>query len=290
MPPDSTFKVHCSLEAFEKADDPDGHTMRIGGLVTTDDLDKQGEILVQTGLDFGPFLTEGWFNDNHGQKAVDVLGYPTGAHFVQKGAKLPNGRNAPTNGWWAEGYLLNTESGRKTWQLCQALSKSPRQLGFSIEGKVQSRSPANDSIITRATVKNVAVTHCPVNTGTEMHALVKALTAGNSISNPGSAPGEGFPLRTESPGKKLTDAQTSQDDDDEPETQPVQKAESADGFRIVDELDIIDEWGPVLNRQLENLQPPARLSKAESRIIVSQRFPHLTSAEVDDIVSHAANS
>lgn len=328
--PTKTFKVHCALEAFEKADDPDGNTMRIGGVVTTDDLDKQGEKIIQQGLDFSPFLTEGWFNDNHGQKTTDVLGYPTGAKFVRKGDRLPNGRMARTNGWWAEGYLLNTEQGRQTWQLCQALSKSPRQLGFSIEGKVKQRSSVNDAVITRAIVKNVAITHCPVNTGTEMHALAKALTAGSAISNPGSAPGEGFVLRTESAshtnpshgdevediedvveGRKMEHLTPDPGDDANnggwaglnPHTTEMRspakgtppgtmaKADTDAGdFRIVDELDLIEEWAPILNRQLDEMQPPGRLSKAESRIIVAQRFPHLTLAEVDAIVDHAATT
>jgi hypothetical protein len=318
MPADTPFRVHCALEAFEKADDPDGHVMRIGGIVTTDQLDKQGERIMQRGLDFKPFLTEGWFNDNHGQKTVDVLGYPTDAFYVRKGEMLPTGKAADRNGWWAEGYLLNTEQGRKTWQLCQALTKSPRRLGFSIEGKVGKRSKKDASVITSAIVKNVAITHCPVNTGTEMTALVKALQAGSAIANPGSAPGEGFALRPESLDKRLAVEEDDEDeyteaanlaegDGDHPnnggwaglnphrtkvrspgEGQRVAKAEAAEEFKIVDELDLIDEWAPVLNAQLKNLQPPARLSKAESRIIVSARFPDLTSSEIDAIIHHAS--
>ena len=194
----SSFRVHCYLDAFEKADDE--NPMRVGGIVTTDSLDRQDEKIIQSGLDFNPFLTKGWFNDNHGQKATDILGYPSSAHYVQKGDQLPNGRRADANGWWAEGYLLNTEEGRRIWGLTQALAKSPRRLGFSIEGKVQKRDPKNPNVIQRAIVKNVAITHCPVNTDTEMNALVKALTAGSAVAaaDIGTGPGDGGALRTES--------------------------------------------------------------------------------------------
>lgn len=315
------FQVHCALQAFEKANAPEGQEMRIGGIVTTDDLDKQDEEVVQTGLDFSPFLREGWYNDNHGQKTVDVLGYPTDAKYVRKGERLPNGKIADRSGWWTEGYLLHTPEGRKTWQLCQALAKSPRKLGFSIEGKVLKRDAMNKKRITRAVVKNVAITHCPVNVNTEMHALAKALSAGSSVSNPGSAPGVGFALRKEALEGGVADAASPSDFDEDAlwigtlhemehtsdplkaqeiamdhlsedpdyykKLKTITKAEEPSDFRIVDELDLMDEWAPYLSDQLENLEPP-RLSKAEARIIVKQRYPKLSLAEIDSIIEHAA--
>jgi hypothetical protein len=192
------FTIHVPLEAFEKGDDPDGHTMWIGGVVSTESLDQEDEVIIQQGLDFNPFLDKGWFNDNHSKETTGIVGYPSDAQYVQKGQQLPNGKRSRTNGWWAEGYLLNTAKGREIFGLCRALEDTPRQLGFSIEGKVKQRDPRNKKRITKGVVRNIAVTHCPVNTDTEMYALAKALTAGASISNPGTSPGEGFPLRGES--------------------------------------------------------------------------------------------
>ena len=192
------FKIHVPLEAFEKGDDPDGNTMRIGGIVSTDSLDKEQEEIVQEGLDFNPFLNEGWFNDNHSKETTGVVGYPTSAVYVQKGQKLPTGKRARTNGWWADGYLLNTPKGRELFGLARSLESTPRRLGFSIEGKVGQRDPRNSKRILKGTVRNVAVTHCPINTDTELFAFAKALTAGSAVSNPGASPGEGFPLRAES--------------------------------------------------------------------------------------------
>lgn len=280
----ASFRVYAPLEAFEKADDT--HSLRIGGIVSTDLLDRQGEIIVQEGLDFSEFLASGWFNDNHGQKTSDVLGYPTDAFFVKKGDLLPNGKRAAANGWWAEGYLVGDE-GRRIWNLCNSLAKSPRRLGFSIEGSVEERDRNNRALIRAAKVRNVAITHCPVNTGTEMVALAKALTAGSAIANPGAAPGEGFALRRESvegaPAAQQDPVDPEMDDDDEDE---VAKAVDAH-FAVVDEIDIAREWAPILQRQLENLEPPAQLTKAEARIIVAARLPHLSSRQVNDIVEKA---
>ena len=297
--PAGAFRIHVPLEAFEKSGDD--HPMRIGGVVSTDALDKQGERLVQTGLDFAPFLAEGWFNDNHGQRTQDVLGYPTAAQFVRKGDRLPNGRSAASNGWWAEGYLLNTEEGRKVWGLCQAMAKSPRRLGFSIEGRVQARHPKDPTIVTRAMVKNVAVTHCPINTGTELNALVKALTAGGSVTNPGATPGEGFALRAES-----LDTKGDRDGEDDLElenltagpgddannggvagTNPhISKADEPPPLDV-ELIDTVREWAPAVGRSLLSAAP-SKLTKSEARIIVRANHPKLSAAQVDALVARAA--
>ena len=290
------FRVHCALEAFEKAGDD--NPMRVGGVVSTDQLDKQGERIVQTGLDFSPFLAEGWFNDNHGQRTQDVVGYPTDAKYVKKGEHLPNGKTAEANGWWAEGYLLNTDEGRKLWGLASALSKSPRRLGFSIEGRVSKRHDRDQNTITRAIVKNVAVTHCPVNPGTELVTLAKALMAGDAIANPGVAPGEGFALRAESlegappPTKKPRKFKEAEEEELEDNPEALGKAETSsppDLDVVVDESAIVEDWAPYISRSVQASQPPpTRLTKAEARIIVRSAKPHLSDAQVDAIVNRAS--
>ena len=139
--------------------------------------------MLQDGLDFNEFLKAGWFNDNHGKAMVDVVGYPEGVKFFKKGEALPNGVRAPANGHWAEGYLLeNVLKAETIWQLGSALQKSgDRRLGFSIEGKIERRSGPDYKTIAKAKVRNVAVTHCPVNTDTQLDILAKSLVAaGNS--------------------------------------------------------------------------------------------------------------
>ena len=302
---DVPFKIHAELEAFEKADDPDGHTMRIGGICTTDKLDKQEERVLQDGLDFSPFLAEGWYNDNHGQRTIDVVGYPTDAKYVNKGDPLPTGRRADRSGWWTEGYLVNTEEGRRLFGLAQSLSKSPRKLGFSIEGKVIERHKRNRNVVTRAMVRNVAVTHCPVNTDTEMHVLAKALTAGAAIDSAdlNQGPGDGGALRTESlegsPSDQGGKRKRKKDDDEELATELLEAGEDggteddvskADDVPEVDFLDVAGEWGPAVQKQIAQEPPPGRLTKAEAAIVVRDRFPHLSDAQVDRIIRHAGGS
>ena len=76
MDTDTPFRFDMEVEVFEKAGPDQARERRIGGLVSTDHMDRQGEILLAEGLDFAPFIKGGWFNDNH-DKATDALvGYP----------------------------------------------------------------------------------------------------------------------------------------------------------------------------------------------------------------------
>ena len=137
-------------------------TRPIGGWCSTENIDRQDEVVVAKGLDFSEFTAFGYFNDNHKQDTSAVLGYP-------RVARLEKGR------WWTEGNLLvGYPPADKVWELAKSLKKSraPRSLGFSIEGKVLERSSSNR--IVRAKVRNVAITNAPVNTDCMWNILSKA--------------------------------------------------------------------------------------------------------------------
>ncbi len=137
-------------------------TRPIGGWCSTENLDRQDEVVVAKGLDFSEFVAYGYFNDNHKQETAAVLGYP-------RLARLEKSR------WWTEGNLLvGYPPSDKVWELAKAMKKSgaPRSLGFSIEGKVLERDGGNR--IVRAKVRNVAITNAPVNTDCTWGILSKA--------------------------------------------------------------------------------------------------------------------
>ena len=170
---------------------PNGEDRRIGGICTTDQMDRQMETILMEGMDFNPFIKGGWFNDNHDPSTDGVVGYPKVAEM----RTLPDGHK----GWYVEGYMLKgSKKADALWDLAQALQKTDRKLGFSVEGRILERDPDDPRHIRKAIVTEVAITKCPVNTGTELAVLAKSLSAGHGISNPGASPGEGFALRTES--------------------------------------------------------------------------------------------
>jgi len=180
---DTKFAFDIECEVFEKAA-PDGGAARyIGGFVSTDHMDRQGETLIQKGLDFTPFLTRGWFNDNHDSTTDALVGYPTAAEL----RKTEDGRE----GWYVEGELLKgdgTTRADRLWTLATSLQKTgKRKLGFSVEGKILDRDPKNPKLVRKAEVHEVAITRCPVNTRTSLDVLAKSLAAGT----PGASEGAG---------------------------------------------------------------------------------------------------
>lgn len=144
-------------------------TRPIGGWCSTEGLDRQDEVVVAKGLDFSEFVSFGYFNDNHRQDTASVLGYP-------RVARLEKSR------WWTEGNLLvGYPPADRVWELAKALAKSraPRNLGFSIEGKVMERD--NGNRIVRAKVRNVAITNAPVNTDCTWSILSKAFSSSTKV-------------------------------------------------------------------------------------------------------------
>lgn len=165
------FRFEINADVWMKSDGSD-QDRRIGGICTTDDLDRQSEVVLQDGLDFDPFLKAGWFNDNHEQGMDAILGYPTAAEMREMRMR---------KGWYVEGYLLKGAArADAVWMLANALQKTDRRLGFSVEGSVLDRDPSIATVVRKAVVRNVAITHCPVNTATTLNVLVKSLAAGAS--------------------------------------------------------------------------------------------------------------
>jgi hypothetical protein len=223
------FQFYAPLTFFEKGDAPAGQKRRIAGIISTELRDKQGEVLVQKGLDFGPFLKTGWFNDNHSKRTTDVLGYPQDVKQFRKGAALPDGSTAPANLTWAEGYLLETPEADKVWSLAQALQKAggDRRLGYSVEGGIVERAGADQKTVVKAVVRNVAITNCPVGEHTRLEALAKSLEAAQEdvdraekglsmgAPTPGVNPSAAGPTTGEGAGKVLTPAHLESEEDEE---------------------------------------------------------------------------
>ncbi len=181
-------------EAFVKSGGDPDKERRIAGFVTTDKLDQQGEKLVQEGLDFTHFLKKGFFNDNHSRDTAGIVGEPDQVTLVRAGERLPNGRVADKTGHYVEGNLYKgTKRADEIWELANALTKSKRKLGFSVEGTVTKRTVKHGvPHVAAAIVRNVAITNCPVNDDTSLEVLAKSLSMG-APSPGGPAYGVGVP-------------------------------------------------------------------------------------------------
>jgi len=123
---------------------------KIGGYASTEALDRQGESVLQKGLDFSEFVQHGYYNDNHQQHTAAVVGVPETAEFHK------------SKGWHTSGYLLkDVKRAQEIFTLAKSLTGTQRKLGFSIEGKILERL---GSKIVKALIRNVAITNSPVNT------------------------------------------------------------------------------------------------------------------------------
>jgi hypothetical protein len=124
----------------------------IKGMASTDNVDTDNEVVVQNGLDISYFKSQGWFNWMHNNSPSHIIGCPTEASVNSKGL-------------FVKGMLFKTEMANHVWNLICELHDvgNPRNMGFSIEGKVTRRSEMNKSKILEARITNVAITHIPVN-------------------------------------------------------------------------------------------------------------------------------
>lgn len=252
------FDFDIPVSVFEKADAGEGKQRRIGGLISVENRDRQKELILQRGLDLSPFSVGGWFNDNHDKKTGGIVGYPETVQQFQKGQMLPNGKLATSAGTWTEGYLLNTPRATEIWDLGKALQNTGRSLGFSVEGSVQRRTGADNRTIAKATVRNVAITGCPVNDSAKMEILAKsleiveaaepseiekALTVGTQA--PGAAPagkktgeGAGQVLGKESLEHDKTDTDVDQEEKDKKYKKSLTDAEAI--ARVQDRIPTAD--------------------------------------------------
>lgn len=137
---------------------------RIGGYASTASEDRQGDEILQRGLDISDFVNYGWFNFDH--QSDIILGYPD-----------KDKCEVNKKGFYVEGTLLKgIKQSQNIWDTAVALQKSNsgRRLGFSVEGKVVKRNSQNQ--IVKAKIYNVAITPNPVNTDCTWDAIVKSFT------------------------------------------------------------------------------------------------------------------
>ena len=161
---DFNFFMPVDIVKSKAEDSNSNEEMRIAGYASTADKDRQGETLMQKGLDFSDFVDYGYFNWDHDN--TKILGYPDKAKTKMD-----------SHGLYVEGILLNTPLAKSIWETAVALKKSnaPRKLGFSVEGKTLQRD--SEGKILKAKIYNVAITNVPVNVNATFDALCKSFSS-----------------------------------------------------------------------------------------------------------------
>jgi len=254
------FRFETDCEVFSKSDGSD-HERRIGGICTTDDLDRQAEVILQDGLDFAPFLKSGWFNDNHDPSTDALVGYPTTAQYRQLGLR---------KGWYVEGYLLKgSPRADAIWMLANALQKTDRRLGFSVEGAVAARDAANPLTIRKAVVREVAITRCPVNASTALHVLAKSLSAGAAVPVPTT------PVTGDGAGRVI--ARRSVEADAQGSVDPLKKKRRKKNGAPLSEME---------SRLVEKAERGEPISRGEASALLRVLAPGLSQKQADAITDY----
>lgn len=159
----------------EDTEDTEITKAMIGGICSTSDMDFEGETIEQDGLDWSYFLNHGWFNHEHQQGTANVLGHPTKIEPIDD------------NKTRVEGVLyLDKKLGRDIYETARAMQKAggDRSLGFSVEGQVTMRDPAQPKRVLKAKVLNVAITSAPVNPHTNLELIARSMGATAGYQTP----------------------------------------------------------------------------------------------------------
>lgn len=184
------FEAWIPLQMQKGMDGVDGAPMRVEGIISSEGLDADGEMVLQDGLILDYFMQKGWINDNHDQSSGAGLGYPIAAERIV----LPDGKQATK----IVAEFVPTQRARDTFELIKA-SQGVRDFGFSVEGGIIERNgiDGKGKIIRQAIVRDVSLTRHPKNPDCTITNLVKSLQTGevpafwkSLTAGDGNAPGD----------------------------------------------------------------------------------------------------
>ena len=147
-----TFKIIIPAQ-LEKAKNGE---WKVHGLASTDNIDKQGESIIQKGIDMSP-VDEGrgllnWDHDNSPENIIGVL----------------DGYKQTDNGLYVNGRLFQNHTRAKAVReiMCSLSKGDNGRMGMSVEGKILERDPKDRNVIKKCQIKAVALTMNPVNSDT----------------------------------------------------------------------------------------------------------------------------
>ena len=142
----------------------------VRGLASAEVADRQGETIIQKGIDLSPIdQKRGFLNWDHDNSPESTVGLLTGY-------KRDNGKT------YIEGELFQKhDRARAVHSIMESLEEHGSQaMGLSVEGKIVERDPINPKIIRKCLVKNVALTLNPIFSDSNV-SLVKSFNAAESI-------------------------------------------------------------------------------------------------------------
>lgn len=166
------------FEPLEKGDQPDSELLgRVRGIVSSETVDEDGELIVQDGIDWEYFKSHGFLTAEHPLGVLNPVGYPVSIW------KSQTEEGHPATGIDADLYL-ETKLGKAIWDNSKIFKKAGgnRRYGYSIEGEATERDSQQPHKITKSRVISVAITPAPKNTKSWFDPVIASMAANLGIS------------------------------------------------------------------------------------------------------------
>jgi len=161
--PDCDFKFAVGM-ALEKSEGGDERRF-FHGLASCESRDLQGEEVLQRGMDFSPFLDNGYINWDHKDGPENLIGEPIEAlvcPIESHPALRRSVRDGVTGlGFYVKGWLYEDEPRAQSVWRHMNRPGSGRRLAMSVQGRTLERDRHR---ITKSEIRHVAVTHQPIQT------------------------------------------------------------------------------------------------------------------------------
>tara|TARA_Y100000592_G_scaffold100264_1_gene179449 strand:- start:8676 stop:9665 length:990 start_codon:yes stop_codon:yes gene_type:complete len=274
----STWTPLSLVKGLEE-DDEFLNRAKIGGIISTESVDQQGDVLLQDGLDFSYLMSKGYFNYEHKNGVEFILGSPTRIERT-----MLKGKPATK----IEGFLmLDRPLAKEIFNTVQAMEKSQigRNVGFSVEGQVLARDKMNPKVVTKARILNVAITGHPVNPDTKLEVLARSLMMKDSKmyedQNKGmvghqspSTPDSTAPLSPVTPSS--TEEQLSiQDIDKDMKALNYDRMKEEMGKMMKEEMEKMYDY---MKRGDESMENPM-ISNKQLSVMMKRVFPQLSESQ-----------
>ena len=184
---------------LEKSSDANDDRWLVQGVASCEATDADGEEIIQKGMDCAPLMRSGYINWDHRDKdgPAYLIGYPLEFRLVKaRDYAQQLGKSIEGPALWVKGELYkNKPVARAAWEHMEAARGTPRQLGWSVQGRVVERDQARKSRIVKSAVHHLAITHQPIQAMTFAE-IAKSFSALSTQS--------GAPLLKENLNGKMT--------------------------------------------------------------------------------------
>lgn len=150
---------------LEKSADATEERWLVQGIASCEATDADGEEIIQKGMDCAPLMQSGYINWDHRDKdgPAYLIGYPIEFRFVRARDYAGQlGKSVDGPALWVKGELYkNKPIAKAVWDHMDAAKSTPRQLGWSVQGRVLKRDDVRKSRVLKSAVHQLAITHQP---------------------------------------------------------------------------------------------------------------------------------